>query len=295
MTHRLGFLAQRLFNTPLALAPDKAEVIVAALAERFGIARINGRDAIDAAAVHNGTEFALPGRVRAYDVVEGVALIPVEGTLVQKLGVMQPYSGMTGYDGIRQMFLSALVDEEVRAIVFDISSPGGEVAGCMDLVDTIRAARGIKPMWSILDECAYSAGYAIASAADRITVPRTGGVGSIGCIAMHVDWSKALSNSGLAVTLVTFGDRKADGAPQLPLSPEARAAYQRQIDLMGEIFVETVARNRNLPAQSVRDQQAALYHGADGVKAGLADAVSAPDAAFSALLDELGASTGRTQ
>ena len=48
---------------------------------------------------------------------------------MQKLGTLRPYSGMTGYDGIRQNFLEALSDPAVEAIVLDIDSPGGEVAG----------------------------------------------------------------------------------------------------------------------------------------------------------------------
>ena len=150
-------------------------------------------------------------------------MIQVEGTLVQKLGTLRPYSGMTGYDGIRQNFLEALSDPAVEAIVLDIDSPGGEVAGCFDLVDTIYAARGEKPIWSVLSESAYSAGYAIASAADRIVVPRTGGTGSIGVISMHVDWSQALTEAGVKVTFITYGERKADGHPEIPLSGSAYA------------------------------------------------------------------------
>jgi ClpP class serine protease len=75
--------------------------------------------------------------------------------------------------------------------------PGGEVSGCFDLVDAIYAIRGKKPIWGILNEYAYSAGYAIASACDYVTVPRTGGVGSIGVITMHVDMSKAIDSAGL--------------------------------------------------------------------------------------------------
>jgi ClpP class serine protease len=74
--------------------------------------------------------------------VAGVAVIPICGTLVQKLGSLRPYSGMTGYDGIRQAFLTALADPEVNGICLDIDSPGGEVAGCFDLVDEIYNARG---------------------------------------------------------------------------------------------------------------------------------------------------------
>jgi len=292
---RFAHLYQRLFNTPLAIRQEKAEVIMAALAERLGISHIGraaGSMPKPMAFDDWEEDYSSPGatvRDLGYDMIgdTAVARIPVHGTLVQKLGSLRPYSGMTGYDGIRQAILTAHSDPKVKAIVLDVDSPGGEVAGCFDLVDTIYSLRGEKPIWSILTESAYSAGYAIASAADRIIVPRTGGVGSIGVITMHVDWSKALSEAGVAVTFITYGDRKADFHPEIPLSPEALAAAQADIDTMGELFVSTVARNRNVAADAVRDTQAACFMGAAGVSRGLADAVMAPDAAFMALLDEL--------
>lgn len=288
---QLAHICQRLFNVPLAIKPDKAEVIIAALAERLGIAsmvRLNGDAiALEPMALYDEP---VPRGVRSdpgYDMAGAVAVIPVHGTLVQKTGALRPWSGMTGYDGIRQAFLTAIEDPEVQAIALDIDSPGGEVSGCFDLVDTIYGARGDKPIHAILSESAYSAAYALASAADRITVPRTGGTGSIGVICMHVDFSQALTSAGFKVTFIQYGDRKADGHPEIPLSKEALTRFQRDINTMGELFVETVARNRNIAASVVRDTEAATYLGSAGVELGLADQVAAPDAAFRALLTEL--------
>jgi len=297
MDGHFAFLSQRMFNTPLAIKREKAEVVMASLAERLGISQIGRLDGSTIRPMAFGAwdeEYesdTRAGRVvdPGYDMIgdTGVAMISVRGTLVQKLRSLRPYSGMTGYDGLRQSILSAHADPGVQAIVFDIDSPGGEVAGCFDLVDTIYGLRGDKPMWSILSESAYSAAYAIASATDKIIVPRTGGVGSIGVITMHVDWSKAITNAGMAVTFITYGDRKADFHPEIPLSKEALAAAKADIDAMGELFVNTVARNRNLAPEAVRETQAACYMGENGVSRGLADAVMAPDAALVALLAEL--------
>jgi len=290
---RFPHLAQRLFNVPIAITPDKAEVVMAALADRFGVARLfrgNGElAALEVMAFDDeGYSSRRDAPRRGYDTVEGVALIPIEGTLVQKLGTLRPYSGMTGYDGIRQNLFEALADPDVKAIVFDIDSPGGEVAGCFDLVDTIYNVRGEKPIWAVLDECAYSAAYAIASAADRITVPRTGGSGSVGVICMHVDLTQALAKEGISVRVIRYGAQKAEGGPYESLADEALGRIQADINAMGELFVETVARNRNLAADVVRGQEAATFRGELGVAQGLADAVMAPDAAFQALLAELG-------
>ena len=108
---------------------------MAALAERLGVSKIMRMDGTEVLAqplaFSGDDDFSGPGRARqtGYDLVGPVAVIQVEGTLVQKLGTLRPYSGMTGYDGIRQNFLEALSDPAVEAIVLDIDSPGGEVAG----------------------------------------------------------------------------------------------------------------------------------------------------------------------
>lgn len=285
-------LATRLFNTPLAILPGKAEIVMAALSERLGItsiARIGGEivmmDQEDEADFSNRRA---GDRERGYDVVAGVAIIEVRGTLVQRNGTLRPYSGMTGYDGIRQNFITALADDSVDAIVFDIDSPGGEVAGCFDLVDVIHAGRGRKPIWSILGENAYSAAYALASAADKITVPRTGGTGSVGVIYMHVSFEEALKKTGIEVTLITKGDLKGEGSDMKNLSADAFKRMKADVEAVGKIFDATVARNRGMKPKAVFDTQAGTFLGEEGVRIGFADAVMSPDQAFCALLTELG-------
>jgi capsid assembly protease len=293
---RFPFLAQRLFNTPLAIHPRKAEVVVSVLAERLGIAsltRLNGEVVAlqaDAFYLDDDDKFAAPMEQTAYDVEAGIAIIPICGTLVHKLGTVRPASGMSGYDSIRVGFLEAMQDPEVRAIALCIDSPGGEVAGLFDLCDEISAARGEKPIWAVLDECAYSAGYALASCADHITVPRTGGTGSIGVMCVHTDFSKALTGAGVKVTFIQSGARKTDGAPEKPLSDEALERFQADINAMAEMFFATVARNRaGLTADAVRQLEAGTFLGKAGRRAGLVDDVMAPGEAFRALLSSLNA------
>lgn len=280
----LPHLAQKLFNTPLAIHPQKAEVIVSSLTERLGITQIRSTMMEDDDGYFNRKARKDSG----YDVLEGIAVIPVYGTLVQKLGTLRPYSGMTGYDGIRRVFLTAVNDPEVKGICLDIDSPGGEVAGCFDLVDLIYAERGKKPIHAILSENAFSAAYAIASAADKIYVPRTGGVGSVGVIVIHCDWSQRIKDDGLKVSIITYGNRKAESNPYVALSDEAKAAIQHDVDEMGRLFVSTVSRNRGLSETVIRNTQAACYLAAEGVQMGLADAVASPDVAFQELMKESG-------
>ncbi len=292
-----ALLAQDLFNTPLAIHPRKAEIAMWSLAEKLGITQLVRFDGshVPMAMEDDDAFVSSPSRDRrqdpGYDMLGGLGIIPVTGTLAQKTRSLRPYSGMTGYDGLRQSFLTAMCDDAVKMPVFDLSSGGGAVAGLFDLVDDIYAARGTKPIAAILSESAYSAAYVLASAVDpgRIYVPRTGGTGSNGCICMHVDYSKAIGNAGMKVTFITSegADRKADGHPEIPLSADAYDAIKADVDEMGTLLHETVGRNRGLAASAVRAQQAATFMGAHGVAAGLADHVMAPSAAIAALLAEI--------
>ena len=281
MKHLYPHLAARVFDCPLAIHPVKGRVIARVLGERLGVDLHIDPKAMD----DEGASIEVSD---SYQVERGVAIIRIAGTLVQRSSFMGAMCGMIGYDQIRRDFLSAMHDPDVRAVALEIDSPGGEVAGCFDLVDLIHSYRDQKPTLAILNESAYSAGYALASACEQITVPRTGGTGSVGVIAMHVDYSKALAQAGTSVTLITFGDRKAEGNEFKPLSDDALARIQADVDEMGELFVETVARNRNLSTAKVRATQAGTYLGAAGVEIGFADAVQAPDEAFRSLLAELG-------
>lgn len=286
-----------LFNRPCALA-DHARGRALALFSDWSAASRSDELSASVLAAAGAPQRALGnGRNgadwRPYEAIEGVALIPVRGVLIQRIGPwawLGELIGVQGYDQIRAMFMQALADESVDAIALMVDSPGGDVAGCFDLVDTIYAGRGVKPIRAILDESAYSAAYAIASAADPggITVPRTGGAGSIGVIALHVSLAGMLSQIGVEATEIFKGARKADFSELHSLTDEARARLQADVDATGAIFDQTVARNRKIPVADVRATEAGTFQGRLAVEAGLADAVAAPDAAFRALLKTLG-------
>jgi len=262
--------AQRFLNRPLLLEGSRA----AAMLEGLRAPRADWNDD------ENRQVYELVKRDdgRSYELVDGVAIIPVRGILVH--GAAWGFFGETSYDDVRKMVAAAIKDEDATAIALHIDSPGGEVAGCFDLASDIYFLREIKPIYAICDECAYSAAYAIASAASKIYVPRTGGVGSIGVIALRLDITGALAQMGIKITTLAFGERKTDTYPTTPLSAEAEKRLQADIDVLGEIFLEIVARNRGIEVEKVREMQAGTFLGQSGVNSGLADAVLTPDEAF---------------
>lgn len=233
--------------------------------------------------------FEETGAQKPFAFATGIAVIPVHGSLINRFGASWGY--VTGYNFIRSQLNAALADDDVKAVVFDCNSYGGEAAGCFELADEIYAARGRKPLTAVVDSNCYSACYAIASACDRVYVTPTGGAASIGVVAMHISFERALENIGLKVELIYAGAHKVDGNPFSDLPDNVRANIQRGVDKSRDDFVAAVARNRGLDKQVVRDTEAACYRADEALAIGLIDAVSTPTQAVAALLSELSGST----
>lgn len=277
-------ITQQFYNQPLLVDESTANALKANAGHRIMRSRDVGADA----------DMYIPGLLgrdagyKPYAVEDGVAIINVKGYLEHD---SYWYGSMwTGYDALRARFDFALEDADVRGIALMISSSGGMVSGNFDLVDHIYSHRGDKPMIAIVNEHAYSAAYSIASAADRVVVARTGGVGSIGVITVHFDYSRYLEEIGIGATIIHAGKHKKDGNSFEALPPEVEARIQARIDDLYTIFVDTVARNRGIESDAVRATEADVFSGVDAIDVGLADAVQAPLEALAAFKNELSGS-----
>ncbi len=263
----LPHLAARLFGTPLLVHRAKLDVILAVLGERLNLAA-------------PAADLAIPVPRVTPAQPSGIAVIPIHGTLVKRVLGMEAASGLTSYGGIAQEIDAALADPLVQGILLDIDSPGGEASGSFELARQIRHAATQKPVWAVANDAAYSAAYALAASAQRLIVTETGGVGSIGVIALHIDQSAKDAQEGYRYTAVTAGAHKNDFSPHHPLSDEAKAELQAEVDRLYGLFVEHVTAMRSLNADAVRATEAGLYFGANAITAGLADAVSSFETAL---------------
>ena len=241
-------MIQKLMNKPLLLSPQ-------------GLESINAVEWLP-------TEIA---NTLNYEVRNGVAIIPIYGLLTKRTELFSSLMGMTSYDDIFSAISDAIDDEKVERILLDIDSPGGEVGGLFDLVDSIYDIRECKPIFSVANDYACSAAYAIASATSHIFVNRTSCVGSVGVIATHLDVSEADKKAGLKYTTIFAGEKKNDLSPHEPLSKSAITDLQEEVNRLNDIFIKTVAKNRYLSEEDVRNMQAATYFGENAVKSGLAD------------------------
>ncbi|MHC6082109.1 S49 family peptidase [Ralstonia solanacearum] len=271
----LPHLATRLFGVPLAIDRPKLDVILSVLGPRVGLADLAPPG-----------DYTPPPRSPARSHAQ-IAVIPIHGTLVRRTVGLEAESGLASYTAIGDQLDAALADPGVAAILLDVDSPGGESGGVFDLADRIRAAAAVKPVWAVANDMAFSAAYALASAASRLFVSRTGGVGSIGVIAMHVDQSVKDAQDGIRYTAVFAGARKNDLNPHEPISDAAQAQLQAEVDRLYGLFVATVANNRGIAAEAVTATEAGLFFGQDAVAAGLADDVGTFDDALAQLTASL--------
>ena len=283
----------RLFNSPLMLRPEKAEMLCAALVDRLGIQKLDTIDGTTLAAAQlrqkasdwMDEEPASPAR-RQYVIEQRVARISIDGTLVHKLGGVSPWSGMVGYDCLDKVIADAQSNKEVGAILLDIDSPGGEVAGCFEFARKLRkmgAAGGGKPIVAFANEMACSAAYAIASSCDAVMTTQTGQVGAIGVWTMLVDMTKGLTKNGISATMIRAGERKARGGPYEEADDATLAKLQGWVDETWDIFCGHVAETRPISAAAVKALEGDWFTGNDALGLGLVDAVDTPEAIFDAV------------
>lgn len=276
----LPHIASMAFNEPLMLEPAYARVFFCALAGQLGITRLTdtvsgatlGAEQIaEPLALFGDDEEMGPRPSRSYQITNGIAVLPVSGTLVSKTRSLQPYSGMTGYNGIIARLQQAMSDPGVDGILLDMETPGGMVSGAFDCADIIARMRDIKPIWALANDMNCSAGQLIASAASRRLVTQTARTGSIGVMMAHSSYGAALKTQGVEVTLIYSGDHKIDGNPYEKLPKDVRADFQTRIDATRQMFAEKVSAYTSMSVQSVLDTEAAVFSGQESVDKGLAD------------------------
>lgn len=292
----LPHIASLAFNEPLLLEPAYARVFFCALAGQLGITRLtdtvsgvalSGEQIVEPLALFGDDEEMEPRPSRSYQVIDGIAVLPVSGTLVSKTRSLQPYSGMTGYNGIIARLQQAVSDPGVDGILLDMDTPGGMVSGAFDCADIIARLRDIKPVWALANDMNCSAGQLIASAASRRLVTQTARTGSIGVMMAHSNYGAALKTSGVEVTLIYSGDHKVDGNPYEKLLKDVRADFQARIDATRQMFAEKVAGYTGLTVQAVLDTEAAVFTGQESIENGIADELVNNTDALSAMRDAL--------
>ena len=208
---------------------------------------------------------------KPYGIVDGIAVIPIAGPLLKEFHY-PPFA--TSYVAVRKLVQAALEDNEVRAILLDIDSPGGTVAGCQDLADFLYAARDKKPLFAWTDGMAASAAFWLGTAAGHFAASPSAEVGSVGVVWVHADYTKMDEKMGVTFTVLRAGEFKALGNQYEPLDEKARQVHQDTLDGMYALFAGDVARNRGVDEVKLREWgEGRVFLAGEALKLGLVDAV----------------------
>lgn len=212
----------------------------------------------------------------SYQRVGGVAVIDIDGPLMQHGGWY-----FDGHESTRAKFETAAKDPRVSLVAMRVDSPGGVVAGCFDnvrgAIEVLSAAGKPCVAWAG-GNGAYSAGYAWACVASEISVPDTGGVGSVGVLSTMMDRTKMTADAGLRIEVIRSGQRKAEGHPDVPTTDGAIAREQAVVDGMADVFASVVGGSRGMKPADVLGFEGESFYGAKAVEAGYADRVESFDA-----------------
>jgi len=205
-----------------------------------------------------------------------VGLLPIRGTIANRFNMMSSVSGGSSAEVLSRDFSAMMRDDDIKAVVLDVDSPGGTVAGTDELSAQIAGARGVKPIVAHVNGRAASAAYWIATAADEVVMSPSAMAGSIGILTAHDDLSKAMESRGVKTTLIHAGKYKVEGNPFGPLSDEAREHIQASVDKAHGHFINRVASNRHVSKKTVAEDfgQGRMFDADTSVSLGMADQIA---------------------
>lgn len=284
MTSMLHIL-DRLFGQPLFLLPQKASTVVDVVLARSDL-RLEEAAGTPEASRFVGSRRRADGGGSLTRMKDGVAVIDVVGSLVNRGAWVGASSGLVSYEGIGAQVDAAVEGAkkgEIKGLVIDINSPGGEATGMFAAAEKIRSARAYLPIIAVVNDMAASAAYGLASAANEIVISPTSLVGSIGVVFMHIDRTAASAKAGIVETAIYAGANKTLGMGTL--TPEAKASFQSMVDAFYERFLETVeaGRGERTTAEAARATEASVYIGREAIEKGLAERVGTFDEVLSDL------------
>jgi protease IV len=164
--------------------------------------------------------------------------------------------------------------DRVKAVLLDISSPGGTTVGGEAVFNAVRELAEKKPVVSSVGTLAASAGYMVACASDHIVAHRSSLLGSIGVLVQYGDAAELLDKIGVHIDAVKSSPLKAEPSPFEPASEEAKQMLARVVDDSYEWFVTLVAERRSMDrSKALRLADGSIYTGAQSLENGLIDEI----------------------
>ncbi len=193
-------------------------------------------------------------------------------------------------DEIIKLIKKAEENPDVKAILFEINSPGGSAVASKEIADEIaRVSSNVnKTTIAVIREMGTSGAYWIASSTDLIIASPLSVTGSIGVISSYLEFNKLFDKYGINYRRLVAGKYKDIGSPFRNLTDEEQKILQKQLDSVHEYFIKEIAKNRNMDVEKVRKLADGLFYlGEEAQKLGLVDVLGDKETAKDILKDTL--------
>ncbi len=209
---------------------------------------------------------------RSVMIRDGTAVIPLHGTIAARSDLFTFFLGGTSLSDLAKDFQTALDDDQVKAILFDVDSPGGVALGPSEMADAIFKARGKKPIWSYVGRNCSSAAYWIASATEKIIANPSALLGSIGVVTTIPVQEQPDSEGYKNIEIVSSNAKQKRPDPR---TEEGMAEIKRELNDLEAQFIEAIAKYRNVSVNAVKNDfgQGGVMIGKNAVASGMADSL----------------------
>ncbi len=206
-----------------------------------------------------------------------IAIVYAEGNIVDGQGGI----GEVGGDRFARIFRRIRQDEDVKAVVLRVNSPGGSATASEVIQREVKLTGQVKPVVVSMGDVAASGGYWIVTNANRIFAEPNTITGSIGVFGLLLNFQELANNNGITWDVVKTGRYADSQTVARPKSPQELARYQRSVNQIYNLFLNKVAQGRNLPEQKVAEiAQGRVWSGFAAKQIGLVDEIGGLDAAI---------------
>ncbi len=212
--------------------------------------------------------------VLAYLVLAATSLSqqPISGNvaLIQISGPISVYGDGASSQDIVDEIERASSSSTAKVIVLEINSPGGTVVASEEIAAAVEKSK--KPVIAWMREVAASGGYWIAASSDYIIADPATITGSIGVTSSYLEYTGLMEKLGVKYRSIRFGQYKEAGSPYSELTPNEKSMLQGKVNKIGEMFVDHVAKMRNLPREKVKSLATGeIMLGTEALERGLVD------------------------
>ncbi len=215
-----------------------------------------------------------------------VAVIPIEGVITTGADAGLLPGKAVESQKVVDRIKDAEENEDIKALVFEINSPGGTPVATYEIAQAIRAVK--KPTIAVIREVGASGGYWVATAAQEVWANELSITGSIGVLSSHLEFAGLLKDYNVTYRRLVAGKYKDAGSPWKEMSGEEQKLFEVLLSKLHDSFITAVAQNRNLPKEKVKELATGfVFLGSEAKEYGLVDYLGSKKDAIAALEKKL--------